>query len=195
MAAPLLSPHNRSTSAHHGRHSDQLLTLLANRDEVTWRQTVRQYEQLVSRSARSVLMNVADVEDVIQRTWVLLLRNATRINQTDRLSGWLATTARREALAIARRQRRETPKSDLNDLLGADDSDVATDVLREELNQKLHVAVESLPEKQRDLLRVMLREPLSYHAISLELGIPAGSIGPTRARAICSLRAALEVLA
>ena len=75
-----------------------LLCRIAAGDDATWRQVVRQYEGLLRGSARAVLRNDADVDEAVQRTWILLLNNAHRINDVDRLPGWLATTVRREAL-------------------------------------------------------------------------------------------------
>ena len=46
-----------------------------------------------------------------------------------------------------------------------------------------------LPEKRRELLLMLLADPpVSYDEISARLGIPRGSIGPTRARALEQLR-------
>ena len=48
---------------------------------------------------------------------------------------------------------------------------------------------DELPEKRRELLLLLLVDPpLPYEEISARLGIPKGSIGPTRARALEQLR-------
>ena len=78
------------------------LDRLAAGDEATWHATVRRYEGLLRSAARVVLRSDADVDEAVQRTWVLLLRSAARINDPRALPGWLSTTARREALAILR---------------------------------------------------------------------------------------------
>jgi DNA-directed RNA polymerase specialized sigma24 family protein len=52
--------------------------------------------------------------------------------------------------------------------------------------------VDTLPETQRRIVWAMLREPASYDALSRELGIPRGSLGPLRGRAVRALRAQLE---
>ena len=72
-----------------------LLARLAEGDEATWQVTVRRFEGLLRASARAVLRSDADVDEAVQRTWVLLLANAARINDPECLPGWLATTARR----------------------------------------------------------------------------------------------------
>ncbi|MDQ1660085.1 MAG: hypothetical protein QOJ68_65 [Blastococcus sp.] len=169
-----------------------LLCRIAAGDDATWRQVVRQYEGLLRGSARAVLRNDADVDEAVQRTWILLLSHADRINDADRLPGWLATTVRREALAIVRSQQRNIPSEDVGDRAGVDDLDLATDLLRAELEEALHDAVNALPATQQLLVRALLREPASYDDLSRELGIPRGSLGPLRGRAVRTLRSRLE---
>jgi RNA polymerase sigma factor (sigma-70 family) len=169
-----------------------LLGRLAAGDEPTWREIVRSYEGLLRGSARAVLRNDADVDEAVQRTWVLLFNHASRINDVQCLPGWLSTTARREALAIVRGQQRAIPSEDVVDHVSPDDRDLATAMLEQELTEALHSAVEALPETQRRLVRALLREPASYDALSLELGIPRGSLGPLRGRAVRTLRSRLE---
>jgi RNA polymerase sigma factor (sigma-70 family) len=171
---------------------DGMLTALALGDEATWRTTVRRYEGLLRATARSVLRNDADVDEAVQRTWVLLLRNATRIKDAHCLPGWLATTARREALAVVRAQQRTLPSEDVADQMPPEEGDVASALMSQELRTALHRAVETLPDSQRVVVRALLREHASYDALSRELGIPRGSLGPLRGRAVRALRAQLE---
>ena len=169
-----------------------LLDALAAGDEATWSTTVRRFEGLLRSAARVVLRSDADIDEAVQRTWVLLFRNADRINDPRCLPGWLSTTARREALAILRGQQRAIPSEDVADHVAPDDTDVATALMDDELRQALDQAVENLPASQRRIVRALLREPASYDALSEELGIPRGSLGPLRGRAVRALRAQLE---
>jgi RNA polymerase sigma factor (sigma-70 family) len=168
------------------------LVALAAGDEATWHATVRRYDALLRSAARVVLRSDADVDEAVQRTWVLLLRNAARINDPQCLPGWLSTTARREALAILRAQQRTVPTEDVADHVAPDDPDMAAALMDQELRSALDRAVETLPESQRLVVRAMLREPASYESLSRELGIPRGSLGPLRGRAVRALRAQLE---
>jgi RNA polymerase sigma factor (sigma-70 family) len=169
-----------------------LLARLAEGDEATWQVTVRRFEGLLRASARAVLRSDADVDEAVQRTWVLLFRNADRINDARCLPGWLSTTARREALAILRGQQRAIPSEDVADRVAPDETDVAAALMDDELRRALDRAVENLPPSQRLIVRALLREPASYDALSAELGIPRGSLGPLRGRAVRALRAQLE---
>jgi RNA polymerase sigma factor (sigma-70 family) len=168
------------------------LEALAAGDEATWHATVRRYDALLRSAARVVLRSDADVDEAVQRTWVLLLRNAARINDPQCLPGWLSTTARREALSILRAQQRTVPTEDVADHVAPDDPDMAAALMDQELRSALDRAVETLPESQRLVVRAMLREPASYDSLSRELGIPRGSLGPLRGRAVRALRAQLE---
>jgi RNA polymerase sigma factor (sigma-70 family) len=169
-----------------------VLDALAAGDEPTWRTTVRQFEGLVRSAARVVLRSDADIDEAVQRTWVLLLRNADRINDPRCLPGWLSTTARREALSILRAQQRAIPSEDVADRVAPDETDVAAALMDAELRRALDEAVEKLPPSQRLIVQALLREPASYDALSAELGIPRGSLGPLRGRAVRALRAQLE---
>src|SRR3712207_8488289 len=51
-------------------------------------------------------------------------------------------------------------------------------LMEQELREALDRAVEKLPDTQRRIVRALLREPESYDALSQELGIPRGSLGP-----------------
>jgi RNA polymerase sigma factor (sigma-70 family) len=168
-----------------------MLADLAAGDDATWQSTVRRYERLLRSSARAVLRSDADVDEAVQRTWVLLLKNAARIQDPAALPGWLATTARREALAIVRAQQRTVPTDDVADHIAPEDGDMAGGLMRLELRTALLRAVETLPETQRQVVSAMLRGEQSYDSLSQELAMPRGSLGPLRGRAIRSLRAQL----
>jgi RNA polymerase sigma factor (sigma-70 family) len=168
-----------------------LLDALAAGDEGAWRETVRRYESLLRSRARAVLRTDSDVDEAVQRTWVLLLRNADRIADPARLPGWLATTARREALALVRQQQRETPSEEFGDAAPVEDGDLSQDLLAAELSEALDRAIDTLPESQRVIVRAMLRGAQSYDELSRELGMPRGSLGPLRGRAVKALRAQL----
>jgi RNA polymerase sigma factor (sigma-70 family) len=168
------------------------LEALARGDEAAWRSTVRRFEGMVRSTARSVLRTDADVDEAVQRTWIQLLRSAARIKDPRCLPGWLATTARREALSVLRSQQRAIPSEDVADRVAPDDRDLGAALMSRELRRELDRAVDTLPDSQRTVVRALLREPESYDALSRELGIPRGSLGPLRGRAVRALRAQLE---
>jgi RNA polymerase sigma factor (sigma-70 family) len=66
-------------------------------------------------------------------------------------------------------------------------------ILRRERDRIVHQAMLKLPPRQQTLLRLLSADPPpNYRDISQATGIPVGSIGPTRARALRRLRTLLE---
>ena len=192
MSVLTLVPAPRTRSDNTEEDGRALLDALAAGNEAAWNSTVRRFEGLLRAAARVVLRSDADLDEAVQRTWVLLFRHADRIHDPRCLPGWLSTTARREALAILRAQQRAIPSEDVADRVEPDEPDLAAALMDDELRRALTEAVETLPDTQRRIVRALLREPASYDALSAELGIPRGSLGPLRGRAVRALRAQLE---
>ena len=132
-------------------------------------------------------------EDVVQSTWLALVRSAERISDPQAVSGWLCTTARREAWRTRKQSTRSTPVEDeaLEFRLPHEESPEAAVVLDDE-QRRLWSCLGSLPERCQRLLRIVAAEPRpDYTRIAADLQMPVGSIGPTRGRCLDKLRAEL----
>ena len=140
-------------------------------------------------------MSSADSADAVQTTWLRLVEHLDRIEDPNRLPGWLATTIRRECLRILRRSKREQPSYDDEGLPDfADDSaPLDSSLLLAERDAALWRALEQMPEKCRLLIRVLMASPPpSYAEVAAALDMPIGSIGPTRQRCLDRLRRIAE---
>jgi RNA polymerase sigma factor (sigma-70 family) len=130
------------------------------------------------------------VDDVVQTTWLRLLEHGDSIREPRALGGWLRTTARRESLRILRTAARAQP-IDRAELLEERDPapGLESGLVAAEAAAVLSEAIAELPERQRGLMRMLIDEPArSYADVSRALGMPIGSIGPTRERALARLR-------
>jgi DNA-directed RNA polymerase specialized sigma24 family protein len=66
-------------------------------------------------------------------------------------------------------------------------------LLAEERVQAVRMALSHLPGRWQQLLQLPMADPpVSYAEISDQLGIPIGSIGPTRGRCLDTLRGLLQ---
>jgi RNA polymerase sigma factor (sigma-70 family) len=170
-----------------------LLARAAQGDQRAWDELVAEHSRLLWSVARSFRLDAADANDVVQTTWLRLLEHLDRIEDPARLIGWLVTTARREAMRVLRRAGRERPVIEDTVLDRPDESPpVDSGLLRDERDRALWEAFARLNEKCRQLLQVAVTEPRAYDEISAALGMPIGSIGPTRGRCLSQLRALLE---
>lgn len=175
-----------------------LLIAAATGDQDSWERLVDRYAGLVWSVARSFRLNDADAADVSQAAWLRLVQHLDQIREPDRLGAWLATTARREALAVLRRRRRDLPVGDPEMFERTETEAVPppeSRLLRQEEDEALMAAVGALPERCRRLFRVMLADPPpSYQEVAAATGMPVGSIGPTRSRCLDHLRNILHGL-
>ncbi len=129
-------------------------------------------------------------EDVVQTTWLALVRSADGITEARAVSGWLCTTARREAWRVAKQGTRQTPAAeDVLDRHLPDEPAPEQQVVLDDENSRLWGCLKHLPERCQRLLRIVAATPRpDYTAIASDLGMPVGSIGPTRGRCLEKLR-------
>jgi RNA polymerase sigma factor (sigma-70 family) len=177
-----------------------LVRAAADGDESAWAELVERYSGLVWSVARAHRLATADAEEVFQTTWLRLTEHVARLKEPERVAAWLATTARNESLKAIRAAKRSAPTDDLDALDHGDDATPERHLLESEaaaddarLRGRLWSAFQQLPDRCRDLLRVLIATPpLSYAEISATFGIAIGSIGPTRGRCLRQLRELLE---
>jgi RNA polymerase sigma factor (sigma-70 family) len=173
-------------------HTARLVARSVAGDASAWDELVDRFAPLVWGIARAHRLSDSDAEDAFQATWLLLLEHIDRLTQPERLAGWLATTARREALHIAQRNTRTLPVDAEHFARSAHDDESLATVLSRERDASVRSALATLPVRDQTLLALLVAEPRpSYAHIAQALGIPIGSIGPTRARCLERLRCAL----
>jgi RNA polymerase sigma factor (sigma-70 family) len=167
----------------------RLVDLAAGGDGNAWDQIVDEFAMLVWSIARAHRLSDDDAADVSQTTWCKLVEHLGRIKEPWRLGAWLSTTARRECLACKPRAARTIPWGDHPpEIADASDRHDAR-LLREERDDALWSAFTRLGERDREVLRLTVTEPSpSYEEVGAALGMPVGSIGPTRGRALDRLR-------
>lgn len=167
------------------------LRAAAGGDSRAWDSIVGDYAQMVEGVARGSGLRAADVGDAVQITWLRLLENVDRIEHPERLGGWLATTARRECLRLALRNQRAAPLTSREGELAeqlSQDPELVEQLLALERESAVRAALAKLPAACQALMKLLMDDPpLSYAEISAQLGIPIGSIGPTRGRCLRKL--------
>lgn len=171
-----------------------LLPGASNGDSADWDDAVRRYSNLVSATVRTFRLQDADARDAVQMTWLRLAENAHRVEWSERLAGWLATTARRECLRILRQAKRTPdPHEKLADTVADPSASPEQRAIEADVARTLWNLVEELPPRQRILLRALFSDhPRPYAEVARTAGIPPGAIGPTRARALQQLRSKLH---
>jgi RNA polymerase sigma factor (sigma-70 family) len=167
----------------HAERLDRLVHLAAARDERAWNALFRRFDARVRAVARAHRLSPHDAEDVAQATWIGLMTHIGTVREPERVGAYVHTIARRESLRkLGGRRADALPE---REPAAPREDEPEAQLLRAERDGSLEEALDALPLHQRRLMQLLLAEPeLSYRDVAERLGIPIGSIGPTRARAL-----------
>jgi RNA polymerase sigma factor (sigma-70 family) len=179
--------HSLATRAGH------LFSEYRNGDQAKMGDLVRALTPILWHTARSARLDSATAEDVLQTVWLTLVRKSDTITEPLAVLQWLVVSTRREAWRVAKNQRRSRPEDlELTSSEVAKGESIEDTVLRDESDNRLWRHIEQLPERCRTLLRVIaFADRPDYAELAKALGMPQGSIGPTRGRCLAKLRIAL----
>jgi RNA polymerase sigma factor (sigma-70 family) len=156
-----------------------------------WDALVEQFSGLVWSIARAQLPNASDASDVSQTVWLRLAEHIGELRDPERVGAWLAVTTRHEATRVQKRRQYQVPVSHQRLLRVPEANPRQPDaaVVAAEESAALWKAFSSLGEACQTLLRMLISDPPpSYAVVSETLGLPIGSIGPTRSRCLGHLR-------
>jgi RNA polymerase sigma factor (sigma-70 family) len=175
--------------------SDLQLVLACRRgDQLAWEKLIRRYQRLIYAIPIRAGLDEDQAAEIFQDVFTTLFQKLNDIEEPEKLHAWLVTTARRKTWRIITQSHgaprsstevREQEASTIRDETPLPDEQLL--ILEEQ--QRVRTAVLSLDERCRTLLEMLFysREPASYAEIAASLGIPEGSIGPTRARCLAKL--------
>lgn len=161
-------------------------------DRRAWDALIERYAPLICSICRKYRLDRADADDVRQSVWLRLVDQLDKIREPAALPGWIATTTRRECWRLVRAT--HGPHAVVYALDGDNIPDKQAEAAEQELlaaerHAALREAVTHLPPEGRQLIAMLTADPpVPYLEISARLGIPVGSIGPTRSRCLARMR-------
>ena len=168
-----------------------LVSLAVDGDERAWDVIVRRYTRSLEAVARAFRLTPEEMADASQLTWLRAVEHLGELRERARLRPWLISIMRHECLRVRNTGHRDELTTDWQTIeLRAGSADVEREVVIRHEAGELRRAMATLEGRERALLHA-LAEDLSYREISRRLGMPVGSIGPTRQRAFLRLRTAL----
>ena len=163
-------------------------------DARAWEALVRRHERLVYSVGRSYRLADEDMSDVFQDVFTALLKGLPRMRDGRTLVRWLSSTTERIARTMALKRRREAAREDREEDTVANLADsgdaVGEDLERIERQHQVRTALAGASERCKRLIEALYYEDPtpSYAELSQRLGVPVGSLGPTRARCMERLK-------
>lgn len=162
-------------------------------DGRAWAELVARYGGMVQAVVAGFRLQEADAADAVQNTWLRAVERSRTLREPERFGGWLRTIASRECLALTRSTRREYLDETLGERTAEQTPGPEAQVLRAETCRAVRTAVEALTDRRRCLVEALFfKHHNDYVGVARTTGMPMGSVGPTRARALQTLRERLE---
>jgi RNA polymerase sigma factor (sigma-70 family) len=169
-----------------------LVTRARNGNRQAWDALVERYAPLIWSICRGHRLGDADAGNVGQSVWLKLAGQLGSLHDPAALPGRLATTTRRECGRIVRTARGPRDAGHAWDAGTIPDYQALParqELLVAERHAALREAYSHLPPCCQQLIALLIEDPpLAYAEISARLGIPVGSIGPSRSRCLDKLR-------
>ncbi|QWT23225.1 sigma-70 family RNA polymerase sigma factor [Subtercola sp. PAMC28395] len=166
----------------------ELLALLVIGDSSALSTLFDRYAPTVTRYAWAIVDTRADVEEVVQETFVTVwLKSSTIILPTTSLLPWLLVTCRNHAQNLRRRNDKHL-SDELPDALDADP--YANDEAREELRWVLD-EIQRLDPIDRRICELCLIDGQTYAEAALQLGISVDAVKKRVSRTRARLRKAV----
>jgi RNA polymerase sigma-70 factor (ECF subfamily) len=153
------------------------------------------YATVLIAVATRLVGNGADAEDVVHDLFVSLPERAKHyIKERGSVLAWLVILARNTSIDRLRRRRRAVQIGRKREAALSTDNprDPESEAVALSAREGLGLALAALPATQRAVLEAAFFEGLTYQEIADREGIPLGTVKARCARALSTLRHALE---
>lgn len=175
------------------RTDEQLIQACLTGDEMAWSALIDRYQRLVYSIPFRYRLPADEAADVFQGVWLDLYRGLANLQSAGGLRSWLITATMRRCLLHKKRRERNALQS-LEAAAPIADPEPNPLELQEEAerSQAVRDAIESLPERCQELVRMLFFEqpPVPYSEVARKLGLAEGSIGFIRGRCLERFRKA-----
>jgi RNA polymerase sigma-70 factor (ECF subfamily) len=189
----------------YGKLSDpELAQRIASGDKDAFELLMRRHNQILYRTARSILKDDAEAEDAVQEAWLLAYRAIGNFRGDAKLSTWLVRIVVNEAISRRRKRSRGAEVIQLNGETQEDREAVEENVnqtlpeqpehaaRRAQTRRLLEAKIDELPDAFRTVFVLRALEELSVEEAAVALGIPEATVRSRFFRARGLLREALS---
>jgi len=155
--------------------SCELLLARCRLDEpAAWEQLVREWEPKLLYFVRRLVDDDSEALDVLQQTWLKVLRNIRALKDAAALAPWLYRVARNAALnhrRVGAAYRAAIAEECNHRQEAAEDQTIACDDA-----EQVHYGLSRLSLPQREILTLYFLEGWDFEKIAEVLGVPRGTV-------------------
>jgi RNA polymerase sigma-70 factor (ECF subfamily) len=168
----------------------ELLSRVQARDQGAMAEIFDRYSGMAFSVAMRVLRDPSQAEDVMQDVFFRLWQNPGAFtSERGSLGGWLAVVVRNRAIDIVRRRR---PSDPVEDVVLPANTNLAAEVERNTLMERVRGVLTGLPAEQRKTLEMAYFDGLSHTEIAAKTGEPLGTVKTRIRSALITVRKAFQ---
>ncbi|HEY3704320.1 MAG TPA: sigma-70 family RNA polymerase sigma factor [Terracidiphilus sp.] len=167
-----------------------LLQRVAGRDQRAMTEVFDRHSGMAFSVALRVLGDPAQAEDVMQEVFFQVWQNPKSFApERGSLGAWLAVVVRNRCIDALRRRR---PSDSVDDVVLESGTDVADEVERSTMIERVRGVLKGMPQEQRESLELAFFGGLTHAEIAKEKGEPLGTVKTRIRMALISLRKAFQ---
>jgi RNA polymerase sigma-70 factor (ECF subfamily) len=172
---------------------EQVVADVLNGQTALFEVLMRRHNERVYRTARSIVRDEAEAEDVMQQAYVNAYASLRQFNGQAQFSTWLTRIVVNESLARVRRKQRYEPfeeeQSNVETFMRGDGPhDPEREAASRELRVLLESAIDCLPDGAREVFMLRQVEGMSTAEVGATLGISDDAVKTRLSRARAALR-------
>lgn len=193
-----------SAKPHESLSDQELVTSIAAGDHRAFEQLMRRFNRVLYRTARSIVKDDTEAEDVLQDAYLQAYRAIGKFRHESSLSTWLTRIVINEAIARTRKTARRAeiielvaPTDDQYDMAAGEEmGNSPTEqpeqaAMRTEARRLLEKKIDALPDAFRTVFVLRALEEMSVEETAVSLSIPEATVRTRFFRARAMLREAL----
>jgi RNA polymerase sigma-70 factor (ECF subfamily) len=142
-------------------------------DNAAFAEIVERYHERLTCHVRRLVDHPCEPDEILQNVWLTVYRKLARLSNPRCSTTWLYRVARNAALAEMRRRIRRV---EFCQTVAAETQTGVDLAITTEDMDRLHVAVDSLPPEQREVVTLRFLEEMSYEGIAGVVGCPIGTV-------------------
>ena len=158
-------------------HSDdQLITLILNGDEASFRTLMSKYQNYMYSVCLSILKTKNEAEEATQDTFIKIYRSLNKYNSDSKFSSWAYKIAYRTSLDYIRKRKLTVDMDSVSyaDHGVAESSD--QQLQNKEVTQQILIAIQQLPGDEAGLIRMFYLEEMNTKELVEATGLSNSNV-------------------
>ena len=156
---------------------EELVAYVRTTDQEAYVHLVTRYQDKLLRYATYLISDHDLAEDVVQTTFIKAFQNLFSFNLNKKFSSWIYRICHNEAMNQVKKHQKEQQFDYKQWEKIADETDIETQISRQEITQMVNQSINQLPPKYRSVISLYYLDNQSYEEISHILKIPVGTVG------------------